>query len=149
MAILLKKRQFLSIFWKKCQVFGNFLTFNWQYSGGSGLNGEVLRPWLESMYIISSSFGSLVRNTQILSLSKNQKIGELNWVVWRTKISFRLLILKQKHPQFYFIYNSYFGSYNFIFVNQFKLFGSFVIVLGSFGIVNSYLFYLPPLHETF
>ena len=30
-AILVKKMiKFLSIFWKKCQVFGNLLTFNWQ-----------------------------------------------------------------------------------------------------------------------
>ena len=37
LAILLKKWQFLSIlFLKKCQVFGNFLTFKWQFSGGSG-----------------------------------------------------------------------------------------------------------------
>ena len=30
------KWQFLSIFFFKCQVFGNFLTFKWQFSGGSG-----------------------------------------------------------------------------------------------------------------
>ena len=31
-----KKRQFLALFfWKKCHGFGNFLTFKWQYSGGS------------------------------------------------------------------------------------------------------------------
>jgi len=27
---------FWQVFEKKCQVFGNFLTFNWQFSGGSG-----------------------------------------------------------------------------------------------------------------
>ena len=33
-----KKWQFFQFFWKKCQVFGNFLTFKWQYSGGSVVN---------------------------------------------------------------------------------------------------------------
>ena len=27
---------FGNFFWKKCQVFGNFLTVEWQFSGGSG-----------------------------------------------------------------------------------------------------------------
>ena len=29
---------FVNFFEKKCQDFGNFLTFKWQYSGGSGKN---------------------------------------------------------------------------------------------------------------
>ena len=33
--IFLKKRKFLAIFLKKCQVFGNFLTVKWQFSGVS------------------------------------------------------------------------------------------------------------------
>ena len=28
----------MSIFLKKCQVFGNFLTVKWQFSGGSDVN---------------------------------------------------------------------------------------------------------------
>ena len=31
-----KKNFFYKFFWKKCQVFGNFLTVKWQFSGGSG-----------------------------------------------------------------------------------------------------------------
>ena len=27
---------FWQFFWKKCKIFGNFLTFKWQFSGGSG-----------------------------------------------------------------------------------------------------------------
>ena len=30
-----KKWKFLAIFFEKCQVFGNFLTVKWQFSGGS------------------------------------------------------------------------------------------------------------------
>ena len=30
-----KNDNFLAIFLKKCQVFGNFLTVKWQFSGGS------------------------------------------------------------------------------------------------------------------
>ena len=36
MAIFLKKLKFLAIILKKSQVFGNFLTVKWQFSGGSG-----------------------------------------------------------------------------------------------------------------
>ena len=32
-----KKLKFLAFFLEKCQVLGNFLTFKWQFSGGSGL----------------------------------------------------------------------------------------------------------------
>ena len=28
----------MAIFFFKCQVFGNFLTVKWQFSGGSGVN---------------------------------------------------------------------------------------------------------------
>ena len=31
-----KRTIFVNFFWKKCQVFGNFLTVKWQFSGGSG-----------------------------------------------------------------------------------------------------------------
>ena len=30
-------------FWKKCQVFGNFLTVKWQFSGGSALDISLLQ----------------------------------------------------------------------------------------------------------
>ena len=32
-----KNENFWQFFWKKCQVFDNFLTVKWQFSGGSGL----------------------------------------------------------------------------------------------------------------
>ena len=32
---LKKLKIFFQFYWKKCQFFGNFLTFNWQFSGGS------------------------------------------------------------------------------------------------------------------
>ena len=35
---LKKKENFWQFFWKICQVFGNFLTFKWQFSGGSGVD---------------------------------------------------------------------------------------------------------------
>ena len=38
MAILLKKMTIFVNFFFKCQVFGNFLTVKWQFSGGSDLN---------------------------------------------------------------------------------------------------------------
>ena len=31
-----KNENFCQFFWKKCLVFGNFLTVKWQFSGGSG-----------------------------------------------------------------------------------------------------------------
>jgi len=33
---LTKNDNFCQLFWKKNQVFGNFLTVNWQFFGGSG-----------------------------------------------------------------------------------------------------------------
>ena len=35
-------------FFFKCQVFGNFLTFNWQFSGGSG--------WGKIIFLIKSTY---------------------------------------------------------------------------------------------
>jgi len=35
-----KKLKFLSIFLNNCQVFGNFLTVKWQFSGGSGIGAK-------------------------------------------------------------------------------------------------------------
>ena len=35
-----KNGNFLAIFEKKLQFSGNFWTFNWQFSGGSGLHSE-------------------------------------------------------------------------------------------------------------
>ena len=37
-----KKKTIFVNFFEKCHVFGNFLTFNWQFSGGSGQNGNKL-----------------------------------------------------------------------------------------------------------
>ena len=37
LAIFLKKKNLGQFFLKKCQVFGNFLTVKWQFSGGSGM----------------------------------------------------------------------------------------------------------------
>ena len=36
LALFFLKDNFWQFFWKKCQVFGNFLTVKWQFSGGSG-----------------------------------------------------------------------------------------------------------------
>ena len=33
-----KNENFWQFFWKKCQVFGNFWTVKWQFSGGSALS---------------------------------------------------------------------------------------------------------------
>ena len=38
-----KNENFWQFFWKKCQVFGNFLTVKWQFSGGLG-EGYHVRP---------------------------------------------------------------------------------------------------------
>ena len=43
MAILLKKMTiFDNFFEKKCQVFGNFLTVNWHFSGGSAWKARTI-----------------------------------------------------------------------------------------------------------
>jgi len=39
----LKKNQTLATFGKKWQVFGNILTFKWQFSGGSADRGDLAR----------------------------------------------------------------------------------------------------------
>ena len=44
LAKIVKKDNFFQLFWKKCQVFVNFLTFKWQFSGGSGQQDFVCSP---------------------------------------------------------------------------------------------------------
>ena len=49
-----KKCHFWQFFLKKCQVFGNFLTFKWPFSGGSGIHiGDGLQ-YLGSEWPITS-----------------------------------------------------------------------------------------------
>ena len=40
MAILLKKMTIFVNYFEKGQVFGNFLTVKWQFSGGSAVNSS-------------------------------------------------------------------------------------------------------------
>ena len=59
-----KNDNFWQFFWKECQVFGNFLTFKWQFSGGSALgmasdNGTGLS-------IITAKEVNIVSTKQIL-----------------------------------------------------------------------------------
>ena len=51
MAIFKIKGNFWQFFLKICQVFGNFLTVKWQFSGGSNLNYTSLH----SVHIIETS----------------------------------------------------------------------------------------------
>ena len=53
MAIFLKKRQNCwHFFLKKCQVFGNFLTVKWQFSGGSDAYSPDQHVKMLAVYVI-------------------------------------------------------------------------------------------------
>ena len=45
MAIFLKKMEIFGKFFEKCQVFVNFLTFKWQFSGGSDWYHNNIKHW--------------------------------------------------------------------------------------------------------
>ena len=61
LAILLKKMTIFVNFFFKCQVFGNFLTVKWQFSGGSGRNRSIFTL---NIMCVSSSLHWLFRKTK-------------------------------------------------------------------------------------
>jgi len=57
-------------FLQNCQVFGNFLTVNWQFSGGSGWDRRTTKlvVFIEKKFALQKS-------------GSNESLGS-NWVYW-------------------------------------------------------------------
>ena len=60
----------LTFFEKKCQVFGNFLTFKWQFSGGSGC--EYL--WYFSLLMSNISWAFFYKNKTVDNSANQQQV---------------------------------------------------------------------------
>ena len=53
-----KEKKIVGNFFEKCQVFGNFMTFKWQFSGGSdSTNHSILINLITVLFFKSVYFG--------------------------------------------------------------------------------------------
>ena len=96
-----KKYNFWQFLWKKSQVFGNFLTFKWQFSGGSG-------PIISRTYSLNNIILEHLRNNRrekFRSLSGTKALWNLRrhsywrqyhiYYIGRLGLTFEALFIKE------------------------------------------------------
>ena len=94
MAILLKKMTIFVNFFFKCQVFGNFLTFKWQFSRGSAVNTKRWQGCVQTEVLLGNHKNNSAVLVSVNKLSRNPRKAEstvsVTWIRYvhaRTHIS--------------------------------------------------------------